>query len=264
VHLRGSNFRNFYTAAPFWLKPIIRIILEAVSILIVQDKKISKQFEGLIDKKRIHVVPNMIDIKRVDAAEPMDEKKKIILFVGHLSYAKGFYDLLCTVPRVIEECKDAQYWFLGERIDEEKNIMISQNNKKIEKANKIWRRFSDNIRSFGTVPNGRILAMMKSAKLLVLASYSEGFPMAVLEAMACGLPVVTTDVGALASLVKENINGYLIEPGDVEELGENIVRLLKDQDLQKKIGNNNKEYVRDRFSAEKVVPVFAGIFNKLD
>ena len=264
VHLRGSNFRNFYDSSPFWLKFVIRNILEAVSILIVQDKRIIEQLKGLIDKKRIQVVPNLIDMRKVDAAEPENKKENVVLFVGHLSYAKGFYDFLCTIPGVVEECKDVKFWFLGERIDEEKNIMVTQDSQKIKQANEIWDKYSSHIKYFGSLPNNKILSMMKSASLLVLPSYSEGFPMAVLEAMACGIPVVTTDVGALASLVKEDVNGYLIKPGDTEALSEKVIKILKDKDLQIKIGNNNKDYVRDKFSAEKVVPVFAGIFSKLD
>jgi glycosyltransferase involved in cell wall biosynthesis len=90
-----------------------------------------------------------------------------------------------------------------------------------------------------------------SADIFVLpARHPEGMPMAVLEALAAGLPIVSTPLGAIPDIVKDGINGFLVEPNAPEQIAEKIGLLLHRDDLKKKIREENirlarREYDRD-------------------
>jgi glycosyltransferase involved in cell wall biosynthesis len=84
--------------------------------------------------------------------------------------------------------------------------------------------------------------------ILALPSHAEGLPMAVIEAMAAGKPVVASNVGAIPELIRDGKTGILIEPGNHSSLQEGIVRLLNDPMLRRDLGQNAQELVRKQFS----------------
>jgi glycosyltransferase involved in cell wall biosynthesis len=89
--------------------------------------------------------------------------------------------------------------------------------------------------------------------LFVLASTIEGFSLSLLEAMALGIPIVCTDAGGNAEAVRDRVNGFLYEPGDVTRLAACIERLLSDASLRSAIGRANREEAFRRFSVEETI-----------
>lgn len=87
---------------------------------------------------------------------------------------------------------------------------------------------------------------LKDSQALVLPSYNEGLPMAVLEAISYGLPVIATDVGDMAAAVRDGENGYLIHPGDVEAIADAIL----------KVSNKNQYDRFSKFSKELAITKF--------
>ncbi len=77
--------------------------------------------------------------------------------------------------------------------------------------------------------------------------------MAILEALAAGLPIVTTRVGASPELIEEGVNGYLVAPGDVDALRQQMERLIRDPALRWKMGENNRRKCAEHFLADRVV-----------
>jgi glycosyltransferase involved in cell wall biosynthesis len=91
------------------------------------------------------------------------------------------------------------------------------------------------------------LRTLQQAALLVLPSYAEGVPIAVLEGIAAGLPVVTTPVGGVPDIFVDGINGFLVSPGDTPALARAISRLLDDQDLRCVMGQANRRQALAEF-----------------
>lgn len=83
-----------------------------------------------------------------------------------------------------------------------------------------------------TLKERMLLVRQTSNILYILPSYAEGLPCALLEAMAAGLPVVSTSVGSIPEVVEDSINGFLITPGDFTSLAEKIVVLANDRALR--------------------------------
>ena len=105
----------------------------------------------------------------------------------------------------------------------------------------------------GWVRGEEKLALLQEAALLALPSYAEGVPIAVLEAMAAGLPVVTTPVGGIPDLIADGRNGLLVQPGDVPALASAINRLLDDPALRGAMGDLNRQQVVAEYDVPRYV-----------
>ena len=89
--------------------------------------------------------------------------------------------------------------------------------------------------------------------IVVLTSLNEGTPVSIIEAMASGKPVIATNVGGVSSLVENNINGFLVNPQDVQALSDAIIKLLKDSDLRQKMGREGQSSVFPRYDISQLV-----------
>ena len=101
------------------------------------------------------------------------------------------------------------------------------------------------------------------ARALCLPSYAEGFPMAVLDAWAYGLPVVTTPVGGIPDVAVDGDNMLLFNPGDIERLANNLERVITDPALRNKLSEGSRNLVDGRFSLESVTDKVAEVYDSI-
>jgi D-inositol-3-phosphate glycosyltransferase len=101
-----------------------------------------------------------------------------------------------------------------------------------------------------------------AAEVVVVPSRYESFGMVALEAMACGIPVVASQVGGLAFLVQDGVTGYTIPDGDPQTLSERLSRLLNDEQLRQSLGRNAAEYAQN-YAWDKIASQLAGVYEKL-
>lgn len=109
-------------------------------------------------------------------------------------------------------------------------------------------------------PRKDIPELLKIMDLYVLPSYSEGLPMVILEAMASGCPIVSTDVGGISTAIEHDVNGLLVRPGSAEELTEAVVTLLDDQEKRNTFSKNGKRIFEERFSAKKMIKEYQKLY----
>jgi glycosyltransferase involved in cell wall biosynthesis len=192
-----------------------------------------------------------------------------VLYVGHLSTAKGFGDALDAIPRVLAERPDMRFEFAGDWLIHERNIFYDDNGRPVPERGALkeqWQhlvaRFPDNLRLLGTVSGSDKLEAFRRADIFLFPSYSEGFPMAVLEAMASGLPLVATPVGALAEVLHEGVHGHLVSPGDAAGLADMLLALARDDEGRLRMGERNRNEVVDRFSLEACVDGLVRCFDR--
>jgi glycosyltransferase involved in cell wall biosynthesis len=105
--------------------------------------------------------------------------------------------------------------------------------------------------------------LLNAMDIFVLPSYSEGVSLALLEAMAAGLPVIATAVGGLPEVVTDGENGLLIPPRDAEALATALARLLEASDFAKKLGQNARKHVREHFSLDRLGREINEIYEEL-
>lgn len=192
-------------------------------------------------KKPLIIIPNGIDLKdytfnsKIDIHNdlniPLDEK--IIVFVGRLHPIKGLNYLIKALHLIKSKNYKLALLIIGRGSEQSKlkNLVNEYN-------------LNTDVYFIGEVKNKEIPNYLSSCDIFVLPSLSEGFPIVILEAMASGLPIVATNVGGLPDIIEENLNGFLIEPRNPDEIANKIIFLLNNPYECKKIGLYNKEYVK--------------------
>jgi glycosyltransferase involved in cell wall biosynthesis len=182
------------------------------------------------------VIPNGFDIQDLTILKGTPEKKsghQNVLFVGRLHPVKGIKHLIIAMKDVIAINPAARLILIGEGNEKENLVTLS-----------MQMGIQKNVQFIGEVPHDEVFNYMQQSDLFVLPSLSEGFPGVFLEAMACGLPIIATRVGGIPEILTDNINGYLVEAEDPENLANKIILLLKDDRLRKKMSDNNRNEVK--------------------
>lgn len=184
------------------------------------------------------------------AESQISRKPWSLLFLGRLGQRKGIFDLLEVVSRLKADFPDLELLCGGDG-----------------DAEAVMRRakvlgIQERIRLLGWVRGQEKQALLASAGVFVLPSYHEGLPMSVLEAMAAGLPVVSTRVGGIPDAVTSGKEGVLVEPGDVDALEAALRRLLSSPELAREMGEAGLRKVAAEFEADKVIPQIEALYRK--
>lgn len=176
---------------------------------------------------KIHYIPNAIDIESL----PTNVNKKYdkqIIFVGRLSKEKGI-DLLIELFKILPK---------------EIHLIIVGSGPLESKIKKISQQYS-NIDLLGYLPKNQLIPLIRGSFALIQPSLAEGISSTILEAMACKIPIIASNVGGNKELVFNNRNGFLIHPESVDELNQKIILLSNDVDLVKKFGDKSSELIKN-------------------
>ena len=208
-----------------------------LGIIVCKSKKVfvlnetSKKFIDAIEPQKAVFVPNFIKDKCLKENHNISDHIKTVMFVGHVKIKKGITEIF----KVASSLKDVKFIVIGP---------IQQLPNDIEKP--------DNVILEGEVGHEKLSSYWQNADLFFFPSYTEGFANVMLEAMANGLPIVATDVGANKDMI-ENHGGTIVPVGDVEAMKTAILE-VDDPELRKKMSVWNIEKVRDKYVISKVMP----------
>lgn len=249
-HIHGSEFDRFYSNAAGIKKRLVANVYLKCDVIIVLSSEWKNKFKQEIKGVNVSIVENFAVIPHNIAA--VENRKNIILFLGHIEAGKGVYDIPQIVKRVIEDIPDVKFVLCGNgKVDEFKRIVVENN-------------LDNYIELTGWINNQQKDELLNSSKICFLPSYSEALPMAILEGMAYGLPVVSTNVGGIPAVVSEGINGYLYEPGSITDFANAIIKLLNNPNLCKKMYENNIRKISNEFSIESNVKKISAIYQDIE
>ena len=273
LHLHGANFHNFYKSQNILLKKYIKFILKLADAIILQAHWLRDVFKDFVPESKLYVIYNAIPpeiFRNSNSRKASDTKEDVnILYLNHISVAKGFLVFAKAIKQLVSETKNINFLIAGDVISAERNILFSQDGKRIvfDNINQVIEEFKQNrdyqgrVKFLGNVTDEEAkYDIFKSSDIFILPSYSEGCPMSVLEAMAFNLPVIVTPVGALLEIIKNNINGLFIQPGSSLELRERVMDLAADCNLRKKMGENNRILAESDFSIDSIIPKITTLF----
>jgi glycosyltransferase involved in cell wall biosynthesis len=205
---------------------------------------------------KISIVPNGIDLKLFTNSSKIKKEKETILFVSildkHHRY-KGLDYLLKALSVIKKKRPNIKLLIVGE--GELKNDYII-------KAKKMG--LQKNITFLGKIKQKDLALYYQKSSLFVLPSTEiEGFGIVLLEAMACKLPVVATDIVGLKNDIKNYHTGFIVTPQDEKSLAKSIMKLLDNHSLSRVMGNNGKKLVEKKYSWNTIALQIEDIYKKL-
>ncbi len=279
VQFRGGHFRLFYDRQWRPVRAVIGWLLRGCRRVIVQAERLRGQFDPIVGAERVRRLPNALSDEFFDSFDDAisirsrrrdSGRATRVLFVGHLSHAKGYCDLLKVIPGLCER-HDVVFDFIGAP-SPERNVFFNQVTgepidfddpvevfrTEIEERGLEGRVFFHGDRVLGEEKVERFV----EADVFVLPSYSEGFSMALLEAMGAGLPVVATPVGAAPEIVSEGESGHLVDPGRLGELERALDRLLGDFEARLRLGTANRRRCAESYRTEHTAAALISIVDE--
>lgn len=167
----------------------------------------------------------------------IDREELVILFAGYLSNRKGVHELMEAYAKVAQQVGRSTRLVLCGAGEEEARLRETAQQRGV----------NGSVFFQGEVAPEAMSNWMKASDVFVLPSHTEGMPNAVMEAMACGTPIVSTKVGGLPAAIGDCDGAILVEPKNVEQLAEAMSRVLKDSALRQSMSNAARARAEERF-----------------
>ncbi len=255
VHLHGGYFGVFFKRTSSLMRSIIRLSLKDVDCAIVLGKRVEQAFAGILPDERVVIVPNGIpDPFAGSVVEESREEPPTILFLSTLMACKGTLDLLRSLQLVTARYGATRSVFAGEWYSKEESKVADQLVNALPEHSK-----PEFVGAVG--PSRKCQLLERSAIFVLPTSYSfEGHPYVILEAMAAGLPIISTKWACIPEIVEDGVNGFLIEPENVQQLADRILLLLEDQNLRRRMGRASRDRFLREFTFETFAARLRGVF----
>lgn len=180
------------------------------------------------------------------------KKKNHILFAGTLSDRKGYNRLLEAFSKIFNQYPEWKIIFAG--------------NGEIEKAQQIQRKLEipqNQVQYLGWITGKEKETAFQEASIYCLPSWGEGFPMGVLDALAYGIPVITTPVGGVIDIFKNGTNGLVYDTYNIEELAKDLSLLMNSKETRNKIIQEADKLVNNEFNIERITNQLDKIYSSL-
>ena len=192
----------------------------------------------------IHVIPNYIDTKLFFCGEESSKLPGSICFVGRLSREKNLLALLSSLANLPYQ------------------LTIIGGGELLDDLEMLSDKLSLKTVFLGNVPNSQLPDLLNRHEIFILPSLYEGLPKVLLEAMACGLPVIGSNVNGIKEIIKDGHNGSLCKP-NVESIREQIISLMENPRKRVTLGKNARKTIEDFYSLDKVLTQELSLYKKL-
>ena len=250
-HLHGAEFMQYYhEECGAVRKCFVRFVLDHCAVIIGLSRSWQANLVKITSNRNVICIPNPVSFQNRSALQ-LPREPVTLLFLGRLEKRKGIYQLLEAIAKLSPSFPKIRLLAGGD--GDLKNVA--------EHAGQLG--IQDRITLLGWVQGSQKEDLLARATLFVLPSYNEGLPMGVLEAMAAGLPVISTTVGGIPDAVEDGVEGLLISPGNVDALCAAIKKLFLSSQLRQQMGEAAVRKVRDQFAPNRVVPKIEALYGKL-
>ncbi len=267
VRFGGAQFDRFYEISPRGLKWYVRWILRQLDCVIVRSERFKAQFLQHVPPERFSIIPVAIDVQEHRRIGRTVSATPVILFMGMISKAKGAIDLLKAVPMVQREFPQCEFVLAGVKIHKERNLRGFGGDQRdgeelLDLVTKLEQ--TGTVHFPGLVTGEAKMDVLRRATLFVCPSYSEGGgPLTVLEAMASGIPVISTPVGLMPDYFTHGGEIIFFDAGDVEAMTENICRLLRNPEEAVRMGLSGQEAVGEHLNLEVYASKLEALFRRV-
>ena len=183
-----------------------------------------------------------------------------ILMVGGLRWEKGFEYALEAVRRVIDRGIKVALDVVGEQPPQ---ILMASSERARIKHTVADLKLEAHVKLRGEETLEQVGQRLASSDVLLLASLVEGLPNVILEAMACGIPVVATDVGGVSEAMDDGVEGFLVPARDPDQMAETLLRLAADPSLRKRMGVAGRKRIETGFTLDAELEAFLAMYREV-
>jgi len=221
-----------------------RILVESHSV--IDFLGLEKYKHKIVDSGARYIDTDFFQIKK-----ELEERKNLVGYIGRLEEGKGVMNFVKAIPLILKKQDDLEFFLggYGPLYNVIKNEL---------RHNKL----SQKVELTGWIPHDKVADYLNELKLLVLPSYSEGLPTIILEAMACGTPVLATPVGGVPDVIKDGETGFILKDNSPECIAEDAIRALNSPNLDE-IVRNACNIIEEKYTYEAAVERYREILNKI-
>lgn len=207
-------------------------------------------------KKEIEVIPNFVDIDLFKPAPPASVKchiapnnEKVLVHTSNFRPVKRVQDTI----RILEKVNNVI----------PTNLILVGDGPERSDCERLARDLGLQKKVLFLGKQEGLTDILNSSDIFLLPSQSESFGLAALEALSCGVPVISSSVGGLPELINQNENGFIAEFGDIDRMAKYAIDLLTNEKKMKRFSENARKSVVDTYSAEKIVPMYEKYYEKI-
>ena len=260
LHLHAAIFEDFYSGLPGVARGLVRWMFQRASCVVVLGsaaRTLVVQELG-VASDRVEVISNGVPSPAelpgpAECAAPPERITcgPLVVFLGRLCERKGVDHLIAALAA---PCVHRHGWRAALAGDGDQEPYLAQ-------AARLG--IADRLTFPGWLDQGGVSSLLRQGSIFVLPSHAEGLPMAVIEALAHGVAVVATPVGALPDHLVDGQSVLLVSPGDEDALASALDRLMGDESLRRRIGQAGQEVFRREFDIASVADRFSAIYGRV-
>ncbi len=204
-----------------------------------------------VEPSKVDLIYSGVNINKFRKIDNIKKIKHSLLFVGRLDKRKGINFLLETILLVKKEIPNIKLFIIG----------CGKMRKKLER----FVRDNDiesNVKFLGFIPDSHLLRWYNRCQITIVPSLFEGLGLTVIESLACGTPVIATNVDGIRCIIKHNKNGILVEYNNKKELATYVVKLLNNHHLREELSANGLKTVKEIFNWDKITKQIIELYKK--
>jgi glycosyltransferase involved in cell wall biosynthesis len=250
LHIHGGEFKAYYANAGI-LKPYIAYILNAATELAVLSEEWKIYFDGVTQIPKSVVVNNPVFMPDAVPANKVSSPVNL-LYLNHVTSKKGLFDIVDVLIKNKEALQGVFKLNIagaGAELDKLQQLITNHQLQQL-------------VEYKGWVSGSQKDELIRNCNAFILTSYYEGLPMSILESMAWGKPIISSNVGGIPTIVKPGINGWLLKAGDTQALEAILMEIKNDNTVLEKYSTGSLAIVQD-YSPEKVVEKLNEIYSPL-
>jgi glycosyltransferase involved in cell wall biosynthesis len=244
VHVHGSNFVQYVSSGSMARKVAASFLLGRSAAVIVLGEGIRQDLLRMLPDANIHVVPNAVAIPPCE--RNYGEMPPTVVSIGRLGERKGTFTLIRA--------------FATMDMEEARLILAGDGDEVGAKHLSTQLGIEDQVSILGWVGDEERDSVLANSTVFALPSLAEGLPLALLEAMAHGLPVIATPVGAIPEVVESGASGLLVNVGDEDGLRMALSNLLCNPAFQERLGTAARATVQSTYSLDSVMTQIVAIW----
>lgn len=231
---------------------LYKIFFKNLKVILLADN-LYQDIEEFVRREDVFICPNGIPVEKIVSHQR--KEKCQLLFLSNLIVSKGVIDLLDACSILKENGVEFECLFVGAETDEMNSELFEEQVQK--------RKIGGSVSYLGKKYGDEKLKLFQQADIFVFPTYSDCFPLVLLEAMQHNLPCISTEEGAIADIVDDGKTGFIVEKRNPQQLSEKIEMLIRNEELCKAMGDAGRQKYLENYTLEMFENRICEILNEI-